>query len=181
LTFERVEASPEDKNFREVVKSAIDSAKTEITVIAGELGSYGFPELRKAALDALARGVRVRVYATTAAPADVVEEIKRLGAETYIGEIRVKNHYLIVDRETLVVSEKAEIGRPTDIGTRKARVYKNNYEETQKIQTFYNDLVRSDFMNRTGRESKIGAFATKILRTLVPSYGKAVREPEMNA
>lgn len=181
MTFERIEPSPEDKNFRKIVKWAIDSAKCEIIVVAGELGSYGFPELKQASTDALGRGVRVRVYATIAAPADVVDEIKQLGGEIYIGEIRVKDHYLMIDRETLVISEKEEIGRPTDVGTRKARVYKNNPEGAQKILTFYDDLIRSDFMNRTRRESKIGAFATTVFRMFVPSYEKPIKEPEITA
>ena len=181
MTFERIEVSPKDKSFRKIVKWAIDSARCEIIVVAGELGSYGFPELRQATIDALARGVRVRVYATNAAPADVVTEIKRLGGEIYIGEIRVKDHYLVVDRETLVVSEKAEIGRPTDVGTRKARVYKNNPKWAQKILTFHDDLVRNDFMNRMRRESKIGAFATAVFKMFAPSYEKPIKEPEISA
>ncbi|HKZ94839.1 MAG TPA: hypothetical protein VJ249_09730 [Candidatus Bathyarchaeia archaeon] len=180
VTFERIPPSPDDRTFREIVKKTIDSARTEIIVAAGELGSYGFSELRQAAHEALARGVRVRVYAS-AAPPDFVDELRQRGAEVYIGETRIKDHYMVVDRETLIVSEKAEVGKPTESGTREARVYKNNPAVSREIREFFENLLRSDFMKRARKESKIGAFADAVFEAFVPSYGKPAKEPRIDA
>lgn len=179
MTFERIEASPNDAQFRKSVKSVIDSAKREIIVVAGELGSYGFPELKEAAIAALKRGVRVRVYATIAAPVDVIDEIRKLGGEIYIGQIRVKDHYLMADRKMLVVSEKEQVGKPTEIGTRKARVYDDPEKATEVVE-FLDDLIRSDFMDKATKESRSGALVSSILRALVPSYAQPVKEPRVD-
>jgi tRNA A37 methylthiotransferase MiaB len=55
VSYERIESSPQDEKFRKAVKEAIDSGINEIVVIAGELGSYGFPELKQSAVQALSR------------------------------------------------------------------------------------------------------------------------------
>jgi sugar-specific transcriptional regulator TrmB len=176
VSYERVGASPKDVEFRKVVKSVINSATREIVVVAGELGSYGFPELKEAAIAALKRGVRVRVYATTAAPVDVIDEIRKLGGEIYIGQIRVKDHYLMADRRMLIVSEKEQVGKPTEIGTRTARVYDDPEKATEVVE-FLDDLIRSDFMDKATKESRSGAFVSSILRAFVPSYAQPVKEP----
>jgi hypothetical protein len=178
VTYERIEASPKDIEFRKVVKSVIDMATQEIVVVAGELGSFGFPELKEAAMTALRRGVRVRVYATTAAPVDVVDEIKKLGGEIYIGQIRVKDHYLMTDRLNVVVSEKEERGKPTVVGTRRAYVLTDPQKASEIVQ-FFEDLVRSDFMNRAMKESRLSAAASIISGSFVPSYRKPVEEPRL--
>lgn len=178
MSYERVGASPKDIEFRKVVKSVIESATQEIVVVAGELGSYGFPELKEAAIAALKRGVRVRVYATNAAPVDVVDEIRKLGGEIYIGQIRVKDHYLMADRLRVVVSEKEERGKPSVVGTRRAYVFTDPRKASEIIQ-FFDDLVRSDFMNRAMRESRLSAAASIISGSFVPSYRRPVEEPRL--
>jgi len=179
VSFERIEPSSQDEKFRKTVKDAIDSGRNEIVVIAGELGSYGFPELKQAAVQALSRGVRVRVYATRAAPADVVNEIGELGGEIYIGKVLVKDHYLVIDRNTFIISEKEEKGQPSKIGTRRARLYKNNSKDAKRIIAFFNDLIRSDFMSRAKEKSRIMRFADLIFSAFIPNYTRPQKEPEI--
>jgi len=176
LSFERIPPSPLDEKFRKTVKEALDSGRNEIIVIAGELGSYRFPELKQAAQRALARGVRVRVYATKAAPSEDVAEIRKLGGEIYIGKIRIKDHYLIIDRNTLIVSEKEDIGRPSKIGTRGGRLYKGKPKVAKRTVTFFDDLTRNDFMKRTREKSRIMAFADAIFSAFIPNYAKPLKE-----
>lgn len=179
VSYERIEPSPRDEKFRKAVKEAIDSGINEIVVIAGELGSYGFPELKQSAVQALSRGVRVRVYATEAAPADVVNEIRELGGDIYIGKVRVKDHYLVIDRNTFIISEKEEVGQPSKIGTRKARLYKNNPKDAKRIIAFFNDLIRSDFISRAKEKSRIMKIVDVIFSAFIPNYMKTPAEPDV--
>lgn len=59
-----IESSPTDENFRKHMRELIDSAKKEILVIACELGSYRFPDLKWAFKRASKRGVNIRIYAS---------------------------------------------------------------------------------------------------------------------
>jgi sugar-specific transcriptional regulator TrmB len=179
VSYERIESSPQDEKFRKAVKEAIDSGINEIVVIAGELGSYGFPELKQSAVQALSRGVRVRVYATEAAPADVVNDIRELGGDIYIGKVRVKDHYLVIDRNTFIISEKEEVGQPSRIGTRRARLYKNNSKDARRIIAFFNDLIHYDFMSRVKEKSRAMKIADLIFNAFIPNYAKLPKEPEI--
>lgn len=180
MSFERIEPSPSDEKFRKAVKKAIDSGRNEIIVIAGELGSYGFSELKQAAQQAATRGVRIKVYATGAAPADVVGEIRQAGGEFYVGKTFVKDHYLVIDRNMFIVSEKKVIGRPTKIGTRRARFYRNRPKDAKRIMKFFDDLIRHDFMQRSKEKSRIMAFADTVFEAFIPNYAKLPKEPTIN-
>jgi len=180
LNFEEIEPSTSDEKFRKAVKEAIDSAKNEVVVITGELGSYRFPELKQAAQQALDRGVKIKVYATEAAPSDDVAEIIKSGGELYIGKIRANNHYLVIDKKMVIVSEKEGIEAPTKIGTRIARLYKDKPVEAKRIVTFLNDLIRRDFMERLKEKSTLMKFADAIFSAFIPDYAKLPIEPKIN-
>lgn len=111
--------SPEDARFRAAVLAQLQSAKSRIQVIAGELGSYRFPELRAAALERFRAGVRISAYANEPDP-ETLAELRSAGVDVTIGSLRSFHHYLLVDGSRVITSFKEEPGVPTPTGRRRA-------------------------------------------------------------
>lgn len=141
MTLERIGESESDEKFRYAVKEDIDSAKKEIIVITGELGSYAFPELKHAIQHALSRGVRTKFYANENVPIDYITDIRENGGEVFIGTFRARDHYLVVDKSTFIVSEKEGLEIPTKIGTRRLIHSSDQPEDAKKIVRFFDDLI----------------------------------------
>ncbi len=64
MALNKIKRDPTDEDFRSKATALIDSAKKKVLVIAGEIGAYGFPDMKWAAERARERGVSVKVYAT---------------------------------------------------------------------------------------------------------------------
>lgn len=138
MSYIEIKRSDDDLEFRKVVKELLDSAKREIIIIAGELSSLYFPELYKALENAVNRGVKVKIYAVEP-PSNIVRTLKKLKCELIIGRKRPKDHYLIVDGKSCVISEKADVEFPT-IGTRHGKYFLNNPSEAKKYAQIFEKL-----------------------------------------
>lgn len=91
-----------DEDFRRNAAKLIDSAKKEILVITGEIGSYNFPDLKWAAERARKRGVTIKVYASKP-PQRIINGLLARGVELYRGP-KVRDHYLVVDSQSYMHS-----------------------------------------------------------------------------
>lgn len=120
-------------------------------VISGELGAYEFPELKAAALKALARKVKVRIYAVSP-PSDALQELRESGAEFHVGTRYTDDHYLVIDKETVIVSKKAkDLKRPTQIGERQGYFCKGELKKEKEVEHFFH---RVDYGRSYGEEKE---------------------------
>ena len=135
MVLKKIRPSPTDEIFRKHVKELIDSAQKEILVIAGELGSYRFPDLKWAMRRALNRGVKIRIYATHPTQA-VVNGLVGRGCEIFVGE-KIKDHYLIVDNKSWVRSKP----HPPILGVREGEAHINESQKANKLVAQFNHLI----------------------------------------
>lgn len=136
MVVETIGSSPTDEVFRKYVRELIDSAEEEILVIAGELGSYRFPDLKWAFKRASKRGIKIRIYAS-APPQWIVNGLLSRGCEIYVGK-EVKGHYLIVDSESWVYSGPHP---PGALGIRQGEAHIDEPEKAKKKVDYFNRLV----------------------------------------
>lgn len=146
-------------------------------MITGEFGAYKFPELKQKVHEALARGVKMKVYANSPSLSDV-RDIKERGGEFFIGEILAKDHYTVIDKNKVIVSEKDGVELPTKIGERHGCAYVDP-EYAKKIVAFFDDLVGISFARRMKKESILVKFADTIFRAFVFGYGR-IKEPKID-
>jgi hypothetical protein len=125
VTATKIPQTDQDKTFREDVLDLIRNSRSSVQVIAGELGSYDFPELREAAHDAAARGVKIDVYANEPRP-EVIAHLRNAGAHIVVGNLRAWHHYLVVDGKTVIVSLKHGHVGPTKTGTREGVLHRDD-------------------------------------------------------
>lgn len=135
MVVRKIVRSPVDEVFRRYVRELIDSAEKEILVIAGELGSYRFPDLKWAMRRACKRGVKIRIYASNPSQ-EIVNGLLARGCEIHIGE-EVRDHYLIVDSKSMVYSKP----HPAVLGVREGKVYVNEPEEVKEKVEHFNGLI----------------------------------------
>jgi len=135
MVIKKIKPSPTDEIFRKHVKELIDSAQKEILVIAGELGSYRFPDLKWAMSRARERGVKIRIYASHPNQA-VINGLLARGCEIYIGK-EIKDHYLIVDTKSFIHSKP----HPPILGVRKGEAYINQPEKTRNAINKFKQLI----------------------------------------
>jgi sugar-specific transcriptional regulator TrmB len=135
MVIKKISPSPTDEIFRKHVKELINSAQKEILVIAGELGSYKFPDLKWAMDRALKRGVKIRIYASNPKQATINGLLAR-GCEIYLGK-EIEDHYLIVDAESFIHSKP----HPPILGAREGKAYINEPQRTQKIIDKFKQLI----------------------------------------
>lgn len=174
-----INSCQEDEEFRKFVGEALDSAEKEVVVITGEFGAYSsFSELREKVHSAIARGVKFKVYANEASPSDI-RDIKERGGEFYTGEIRAGDHYLVIDRNNFIISDKEGVELPTKIGERKGCQYTDDAKRAKKIIEYFNDLISASFAHRMKKKSMLTRIADYIFRIFVFGYGKA-KEPKIN-
>jgi len=131
----KISPSPTDEIFRKHVKELIDTAKKEILVIAGELGSYKFPDLKWAMNRALERGVKIRIYASHPNQA-IINGLLAKGCQIYIGK-EIKDHYLIVDAKSYIHSKP----HPPILGVREGEAYINEPEKTKEATDKFKQLI----------------------------------------
>jgi len=143
MVVKKITPSPTDENFRKHVKELIDSAQKEILVIAGELGSYRFPDLKWAMNRVLQRGVKIRIYASHPKQATINGLLAR-GCEIYLGK-EVKDHYLIVDAKSYIHSKP----HPPILGTRKGEAHINEPQKTRKIINKFKQLISTAKQEKT--------------------------------
>lgn len=133
---------PADENFRRHTKDLIDSAKEEIIVIAGELGAYSFHDLRQAAEAAAERGVKIRIYAPSP-DRNIVNRLIRHGCEVYLGKTKQRDHYMLVDRKSYIISKKLEKkARVAPVGTRLGYEYIDDKAGAKKIALLFDRLTK---------------------------------------
>jgi len=135
MVLKKISPSPTDENFRKHVKELIDSAQKEILVIAGELGSYRFPDLKWAMNRALKRGVKIRIYASRPNQT-IINGLLARGCQIYVGE-EIKDHYLIADAKSFIHSKP----HPPILGVREGEAYINEPEETRKTIDKFKQLI----------------------------------------
>jgi len=135
MVIKKIERSPTDEVFRRYARELIDSAEREILVIAGELGSYQFPDLKWAMRRACKRGVKIRIYASNP-PQEVVNGLLAYGCEIYVGE-EVKDHYLVVDSKSWVYSKPHR----QVLGVREGEVHINELTKAKKVVALFDQLV----------------------------------------
>jgi 23S rRNA-/tRNA-specific pseudouridylate synthase len=178
MPVQKIERAPSDETFRNRVKESLDAASREIMVISGELGAYEFPELKEAALRALARKVKVRIYAVRPPP-DAVQELRESGAEFHLGTRYTDDHYLVIDKKTLIVSKKEKAKkRPTTVGERQGYFYKDEIKKVKAVENFFTELTIVETIESKRKENLLLNFAYYIFRIFVPGFTK-VKEPKI--
>lgn len=143
MVVKRIGPSPTDELFRKQVRKLIDSAQKEILVIAGELGSYRFPDLKWAMKRALERGVKIRIYASHPNQAAINGLVTR-GCQIYIGK-KIQNHYLITDAKSWVHSKP----HPPILGVRQGEAHINEPQKAKKLVSEFNRLTSKAQRNKT--------------------------------
>ena len=146
MVVKKIRATPTDELFRKYVKDLIDSAKEEIFVIAGEAGSYRSVDLRLAAAKARDRGIKIRMYAVNP-PQEVVNGLLALGCEVYVGKEVPKDHCLVVDSNSWILS-KGHL--PRKIGEREGEVHINEPGSAKKVIDYFYRVV-----SKAERKTKI--------------------------
>ena len=137
LALKTIKRDSTDENFRRDAAKLIDSAKREVLVIAGEIGAYGFPDLKWAAERARKKGVSVKVYATNP-PQHVVNGLLAKGIEVYRGP-RMRDHYLVVDSKSFIHSKP----HGPIVGKREGEVYVNKPAAASKIVKHFEKLLEN--------------------------------------
>ena len=135
MVIKKIKPSPTDEIFRKNVKELIDSAQKEILVIAGELGSYKFPDLKWAMKRALERGVKIRIYASRPNQ-EIINGLLARGCQIYVGK-EIKDHYLIVDAKSWVHSKP----HPPILGVREGKAHMNEPQKAKKLVAQFNQLI----------------------------------------
>ncbi len=131
-----------DALFREATKELIDSAEKEIIVIAGELSAYDFHDLKLATESARDRAVKIRIYASRP-DQDTVNRLVYNGCEVYIGAEKPKDHYMIVDGISYMISEKEKVSTTrTRVGSRYAKKYIDYAKGAQELVAYFERLTK---------------------------------------
>lgn len=137
MVIKKIIKTPTDEDFRRHVKDLIDSAKNEIFVIAGEVGSYRSIDLKMAATKASARGVKIHVYANRPTQ-EVLNGLLARGCEVFVGEETPKDHYLVVDSNSWILSK----GRlPREKGARRGEVHIGEPKGAKKAIDYFRRLA----------------------------------------
>jgi sugar-specific transcriptional regulator TrmB len=87
---------PLNRNYRDTVTRLVDMAQDEIVMIVGEIGAYKFIDIRWGLEEAIARGVKVRVYAYKPR-IDIRNRLVELGVKLYIGSEEPPERYIVID------------------------------------------------------------------------------------
>lgn len=119
MVIKKITPSPTDENFRKHVKELLNSAQKEILVIAGELGSYRFPDLKWAMTRALKRSVKIHIYASHPKQT-IINGLLAQGCQIHLGK-EIKDHYLIADAKSFIHSKP----HPPILGAREGEAYIN--------------------------------------------------------
>jgi len=135
MVLKKIRPDPTDEQFRSHASKLIDSARNEILIISGEIGSYRFLDLKWAAERARKRGVSIRVYASKP-PQRIVNGLLARGIEVYIGP-PVRDHYLVVDGKSYIHSKP----HPPVLGKREGEVHLNQPREAKKIVSLFEELL----------------------------------------
>lgn len=143
MVLKKINSSPTDEIFRAHVKGLIDSAQKEILVIAGELGSYRFPDLKWAMDRALKRGVKIRIYASHPTQATINGMLAR-GCEVHLGK-KIKDHYLIIDNKSYIHSKP----HPPKLGVREGEAYLDEPQKTKQAVTKFKQLIAKAKLAKT--------------------------------
>lgn len=141
-------ASPDDVEFRLELRRLLDQAKYTVSVIAGELGAYDFPEIREGVLDASRRGVALSFYANEP-KFGTTRELRLAGASVSLGELRSRHHYFVSDHLHVIESLKEPTQRGTVPGTRQGFFRTDDPEFARAAETYFDFLRNSE----SGRHS----------------------------
>jgi len=125
--------SPQDEEFRRIMRDLIDKSEGEIIVVTGEGGAFRYyQELRWAIKRAIERGVKVKVYAKSPEQA-MVNKLVDYGAEVYLGNEVPKDHYTVLDKKIVVESLEHE---PDKTGVRKGLIHSKPRKVKEKVSEF---------------------------------------------
>ncbi|MFY9300332.1 MAG: hypothetical protein WAO91_04000 [Candidatus Nitrosotenuis sp.] len=137
----RIEQSLFDEKFRETCVKILDSARHEIYIIAGELGSLKFYDMREATEHAARRGVKVHVYATNRTPDTFRNYCVSRGYELFIGTVGLPTHYLLVDRENMVISMNKKPNEATKVGERVGEERHGDKQKGEEILKIFKERI----------------------------------------
>lgn len=164
--YESIPTSENDFEFRRLARQLINSAHSEILIVTGELSAALFPELKLCVFAALDRGVKVSVYATSPIK-ELVDEVTSRRIGLWIGPSFSKNHYMVVDRQTYIVSEKETTGF-TFTGSRYGKLYSNDPVGANQIIAMFESGIRS--AQRMEKTSSRGTKRTALLYNLARRF-----------
>jgi len=134
-----VPPSPEDIEFRRKAKELIDSAKSEVVILTGEFGLFGYGEIKESIRNARSRNVQFKIYHSRA-PDQWAKELHDLNCEVFKGTVDLEpHHYLSVDRRTYMVSEQ-EGRKVMQDGPRYGFVYGSGSKTSGEIVDRYEEL-----------------------------------------
>jgi sugar-specific transcriptional regulator TrmB len=153
-----IPVSPLDRIFREEICKLLHLANDEIIVMAGELSSYDFLDLRDAFDAAVEKGVKAKVYAINP-PIHTVNRLVLKGVEVYVGKRELEDHYTVVDRKHWAVSKKHT---PYSIGERRGKIYINDPHGAWEIVRMFEEYTKDP---RTKKYISIDWENDPILRT----------------
>ena len=142
-------ASPQDEEFRRIMRDLIDKSEKGILVVTGEGGAFKYyQELRWAIKRAIERGVKVRVYAGAPEQA-TVNKLIDYGAEVYLGGTVPKDHYTVLDNRIVVESLEHE---PRKRGVRRGLIHSNPKTAREKASEF-NGYIKNAVKAKTDRRA----------------------------
>ena len=114
-----INRSPLDEEFRRVVADFLNSARKEVVIVAGELGSLRYSELELALGRAVKRRVAIKVCLARPHPG-ILNKLILCGCEVFCGEKLPKRHFMVVDRRSWTGLEEHP---PSSVGTRCGKAY----------------------------------------------------------
>jgi len=125
-----------DIQFRRIVAGKLASAKNEVIIVTGESSAFtNYLDLQLAVREAAMRGVKFRVYSNIFLP-DVARKLKKWGGELYTGAERLRDHFMIIDGNEVVVSKAHPA---SSIGDRHGFITRRGIS---KYKTIFQGLVR---------------------------------------
>jgi hypothetical protein len=141
MKFIVIHQSTFDREFREQVTKLLSLAKTEVIIMAGELSSYDFLDLRDAFDTVIERGIKSMVYAN-APPIHTINRLVLKGVEVYIGKRMLEDHYTIVDRKHWAFSKMHPSYAAGTRALRSGGVYFNDPEGARKKARLFDEYRR---------------------------------------
>jgi len=131
-----------DIEFRRIVAAELASAKKEVMVVTGEFSAFtNYMDLQSAVHETAMRGVKFRIYSNSFLPG-IARKLRRWGGELYTGAERVRDHFMIIDGNEVVVSKAHPAGSSGDRYGFITRRGVSNYIATFRDLTGKGRLIR---------------------------------------
>lgn len=133
---EEVPSSSYDEIFRAKVTGLLGRAKKEVFIVTGEWRAFKEFDLRSAVINALERGIKIKVYLST--PHYYFNLAILEGAEVYKGKKTKRPHFMVVDKKAVMTSEVEHKGK---WGKRQGHIYTDR-ASVEKFRKQFTDLIK---------------------------------------